>query len=433
MKQISVLGVTPSSLATAMLAVHYPFEVCIYSTDVTLIDSLANGQSPITYGDYQTEFERARSTGKFIAQTSLEPADYFIVADQLYEQGMSTLLMALACVLKMGDTIIVESPLSLGAMAQTAQLLEKKTRLKAGVDFFLAYCPEQLPYCSFIEDFTNTKRLVGGISQSSSQQVMNFYKQWIKADIYTTDAETAEFATLMLHSYRHMQYGYAVPLANAAMHLGVNPYEVAQLTLSDEFFGAFKAAWQLPDQRYLYATSILSGLSNCQETFLEPLKGYTAQMVMSIYREIAQAIEQWTRAYSTACTVALVGKALHVHEYETAILLPVIEKLNSYTAINLIIGNELISHEETKKMALKTACCHDAIAQAGVVVFMVDDGSLVVNEQQLRGKVVVDRAGVLYRPHANALKKELFWPMDIQDEFAQLPEMAFQTESELGK
>lgn len=434
MKQISVLGVTPSSLATAMLAVHYPFEICIYSTDALLVDSIANGRSPIVCGDYQTQFERARSTGRFIAQTSLEPADYFIVADQLYEQGVSTLLMALACVLKKGDTIIIESPLTLGAMAQTAQFLEKKTRLKAGVDFFLAYCPEQLPHGLFIEDFTHTKRLIGGISQSSNAQVINLYKQWIKADMYTTDAETAEFATLVLHSYRHMQHAYAIPLAEAATRLGVNPYEVAQLTLSDEFFRAFKAAWQLPDERYLYATEALSSLSDWYGTFFEPIKGCAAQMVTNIYHEIAQAIEQWTRVYGVACTVALIGKAPRAYEYGMGILFPVIEKLMGHANINLIVNSELICQDAPRKAPLKIASYHDAVAQAGVVVFMVNDGSLVVDEQQLRGKVVVDRAGVLYRPHTNnSVKNELFCSGNIENEFTQLPEIVFQTESEIVK
>ena len=434
MKQISVLGVTPSSLATAMLAVHHPFEVCIYSVDSALVDSIANGHCPIMYGDYQGEFERARSTGRFIAQTSLEPADYFIIANQLSGQGENTILMSLACVLKKGDTIIIESPLILGAMAQTAQLLEKKTRLKAGVDFFLAYCPEQLPYCTTIEAFTKTRRVIGGISQSSSQQVIHFYKQWIKADIYATDAETAEFATLVLHSYRYMQYMYAVPLADAAARLGVNPYEVAQLTLSDEFFTAFKMACQLPEQQYLQATNALGSLSTWYNTFFEPAKECVMQVVMSMYHEIIQAAEQWTHVYGVSCTVALVGIAPCMHEYTARILFPIIEKLIHHTNIMLIVSDALIGQNELRKPSVKVGSYQDAVMSAGVVVFMVSDGSLVIDERQLRGKIVVDRAGILYKPHmSTGLKDGLLLVSGVEHEFAGLSEMAFQIESELVK
>jgi len=129
-----------------------------------------------------------------------------------------------------GALVIIESTVAPGTTENVVKpLIEKASGLKAGQDFFLAFCYERVMVGRLIKNITDLPKIVGGIDEESSKRAMELYGYIVKAKMYATDALTAEVTKVVENTYRDVNIAFANEVALICESLGVNAYRVQEL------------------------------------------------------------------------------------------------------------------------------------------------------------------------------------------------------------
>ncbi|UCG79737.1 MAG: nucleotide sugar dehydrogenase [Desulfobacterales bacterium] len=132
--------------------------------------------------------------------------------------------------MKKGTLVVIESTVAPGTTQFVLQpILERKSGLKAGRDFYLAYSYERVMPGRLLDYIINLPRIVGGVNKKSRDMAVQLYKKIVKVKILSTDILTAETSKTMENAYRDVNIAFANEMAMACEGLGVDVYEVREL------------------------------------------------------------------------------------------------------------------------------------------------------------------------------------------------------------
>jgi UDP-N-acetyl-D-mannosaminuronic acid dehydrogenase len=132
--------------------------------------------------------------------------------------------------LKKGAFVVVESTVAPGTTQNVVQkILEKESGMKGGKDFDLAFSYERVMPGRLLEFIVDMPRVVGGISEKSTQRAVDLYEKIVKKRIYTTDTLSAELSKTIENAYRDVNIAFANEMALVCESLGVNIYEIIEL------------------------------------------------------------------------------------------------------------------------------------------------------------------------------------------------------------
>jgi len=132
--------------------------------------------------------------------------------------------------IRRGTLVVVESTVAPGTTENVVKpLLEKTSGMKAGKDFFLAFCYERVMVGRLIKNIVDLPRIVGGINKKSTERAMELYRHIVKAKLCPTDALTAELAKVVENTYRDVNIAFANEVGLICESLGVDAYKVREL------------------------------------------------------------------------------------------------------------------------------------------------------------------------------------------------------------
>jgi UDP-N-acetyl-D-mannosaminuronic acid dehydrogenase len=135
--------------------------------------------------------------------------------------------------MRRGTLVVIESTVAPGTTQNVVQpILERKSKLKAGKDFMLAYSYERLMPGRLIDYIVNLPRIVGGIDEASRKRAMDMYSKIVKAQILTTDILTCETSKTIENAYRDANIAFSNEMALLCESLGVDIWEVQKLVNS---------------------------------------------------------------------------------------------------------------------------------------------------------------------------------------------------------
>ncbi len=235
MKNVLILGLGYVGLPTAVVAAQAGYKVFGFDVDQKKVDKISKGISPIDEPGMDV-LESLVLSEKLEVGLSLREADCFLIAVPTPlkdgKADMSAVLDAatkIASVLKPGNLVIVESTVIVGTTKKVANILEEKTGLKLGIDFYVAYCPERVLPGFAIKEIVNNDRIVGGTCDGASRLAKDFYSRFVKGDIEIVDSKTAEIVKLVENSYRNVQIAFANEVSLFCESMDVNPFQVIAL------------------------------------------------------------------------------------------------------------------------------------------------------------------------------------------------------------
>jgi UDP-N-acetyl-D-mannosaminuronic acid dehydrogenase len=132
--------------------------------------------------------------------------------------------------MKKGTLVVIESTVAPGTTQFVVQpILERKSGLKAGRDFYLAYSYERVMPGRLLDYIINLPRIVGGVNKKSCDRAVQLYKKIVNAKILSTNILTAETSKTIENAYRDVNIAFANEMAMACESLGVDVYEVREL------------------------------------------------------------------------------------------------------------------------------------------------------------------------------------------------------------
>jgi UDP-N-acetyl-D-mannosaminuronic acid dehydrogenase len=126
--------------------------------------------------------------------------------------------------------VIIESTVAPGTTDKIVKpILERASGMKAGKDFYLAFCYERVMVGRLIKNMVELPRIVGGIDKESTKRAMELYSHIVKAKLYPTDALTAEVTKVVENTYRDINIAFANEIALICESLGIDVFKVREL------------------------------------------------------------------------------------------------------------------------------------------------------------------------------------------------------------
>ncbi|MFW6121635.1 MAG: nucleotide sugar dehydrogenase [Petrotogales bacterium] len=127
-----------------------------------------------------------------------------------------------------GKTVILRVTLPVGTVDDVKSLIEKKTDLKEGEDFWLAFVPERLMEGKAIEEEKKLPKIIGAYNEEGFSKVSGFFEKIGGDLIQVSSPRTAEFIKLVDNSWRSTRFAFANELAFLAEEKGVDALEAIE-------------------------------------------------------------------------------------------------------------------------------------------------------------------------------------------------------------
>ncbi|MEO6152635.1 MAG: UDP-N-acetyl-D-mannosamine dehydrogenase [Croceibacterium sp.] len=243
---VSVIGLGYIGLPTAAVIARAGMAVRGIDVSQHVVDTINRGEIHIEEVDLDGLVQWVVQRGLLTAAIEIAPADVFVIAvptpfakDGHHTPDISYVLSAarnIAPVLKVGDTIILESTCPVGTTETLRDLLAvarpdlKMPGVSAGnPDVSIAYCPERVLPGHILEELTNNDRSIGGITPRCARKALAFYKRFVRGACVTTDARSAEMTKLVENAYRDVNIAFANELSIVADAMSLDVWEVIRL------------------------------------------------------------------------------------------------------------------------------------------------------------------------------------------------------------
>lgn len=243
--RVVVVGLGYIGLPTAAVLASHGFTVVGVDTNEETVQAVNAGQVPFVEPDLDVAVAGAVSRGWLRAQLSVPAADVFIIAvptpfkagnqpDLAYVESAAR---AIAPVLKGAELIILESTSPPGTTERVAQVVsELRPDLEVARNeehgekaVHFAHCPERVLPGRIMTEMIENDRIVGGLSEASTNRAAMLYRTFCKGRVLTTTAATAETAKLVENAYRDVNIALANEIARVADVLNIDAWELIAL------------------------------------------------------------------------------------------------------------------------------------------------------------------------------------------------------------
>lgn len=138
--------------------------------------------------------------------------------------------------LRPGTLVILESTTYPGTTEEVLlPILESRSGLRCGAEFYLAYSPERIDPGNPIWRLRNTPKVVGGVDELSTGLATSFYRKVCDVVVEAPGTREAELAKLLENTYRHVNIALVNELTVFAAELGIDIWEVIRLAGTKPF------------------------------------------------------------------------------------------------------------------------------------------------------------------------------------------------------
>jgi len=129
-----------------------------------------------------------------------------------------------------GMLIILESTTYPGTTEELVKpILEEKSNLKCGEDFFLAFSPERIDPGNLKYKVSNTTKIVGGIDAISTEVAVFFYQHILQSKIYAVSSpRIAEMEKIYENIFRNVNIALVNEMAILCHKMDIDIWEVIE-------------------------------------------------------------------------------------------------------------------------------------------------------------------------------------------------------------
>ena len=236
MMKATFLGLGYVGLPTAVLAADNGFEVLGVDINKSKINKIQKGKFDFQDKKINKLLSKSISSGKLKLSTKPKKSDiFFIVVPTPFKKikkidlsFVNSALNSIVPLLESGNLIIIESTVSLFTTNKILkEIYSQRPDLKN--EIFLAYCPERVLPGNTYNELIQNDRIIGGIDKLSSKKAVDFYKSFVKGEIFITDPTTAEMSKLTENAFRDSQIAFANEISMICDEAGIKSHELIAL------------------------------------------------------------------------------------------------------------------------------------------------------------------------------------------------------------
>lgn len=237
MQKVCVIGLGYIGLPLASVLANNGYQVHGVDIREDILAKIRKGGGHLKEPGLENLVLSALDTGNLTVSAHPRQSDVFIIAVQTPLTKTKTAdlsyvknaVKSITKVLEKGNTVIVESTVPPGTLADVITPLLDEAGFKAGENIYLAYSPERVLPGAILKELVEDDRVIGGINKKSARKAKALYESFVQGDIYLTDATTAELAKLAENTFRDANIALANELAKVCSNVGTNVWEVIEL------------------------------------------------------------------------------------------------------------------------------------------------------------------------------------------------------------
>jgi UDP-N-acetyl-D-mannosaminuronic acid dehydrogenase len=236
-EKICVIGLGYIGLPTASTFAQHGIQVLGVDNNPEVVNSLSKGLVHIYEPGLNEVVQSALKSGKLTVKPQPGPADAYIIAvpTPFYADKRADMRAVVSAAesivphLRKGNLVVLESTSPPRTTIDLVIPILEKSGLKAGKGFLAAYSPERVLPGQILKELIENNRVIGGIDDNSSQAGRDLYSVFVKGQIFTTTATTAEMVKLMENTYRDVNIAIANEFSRLAERFGIDVWEAIQL------------------------------------------------------------------------------------------------------------------------------------------------------------------------------------------------------------
>ena len=209
--------------------------------DARVVDAINRGESPLhEEPELPALVADAVAAGRLRATTdtaaAVHASDVVIVVPPMLAspeggrdyRAMDAAFLAVGDGLQPGSLVILETTVPAGdTRRRFLPLLEARSGLQHGRDFWLAFSPERVQSRTLLRDLRTYPRIVGALDAEGGQRAAEFYRESLDVEVrLLASAEAAELCKLAESIFRDVNIALANELAMYADELGIDFEEV---------------------------------------------------------------------------------------------------------------------------------------------------------------------------------------------------------------
>ena len=243
---VGIVGLGYVGLPLAMETARSGYRTLGYDVLQHVVDGINAGRSHIM--DVPTELLAAFvGEGLFSATTDagrLRDCDAISICvptplSKTKDPDLSYIMAAtetVASVLRPGHLIILESTTFPGTTRDVVlPVLEERTGLKVGQDFFLCFSPERVDPGNPVWNTKNTPKVLGGVTPKCLEVSHALYSRIFDTVVPVESAEAAELVKVYENTFRMINIALVNELAQVCEKLGVDVYDVVEAAATKPF------------------------------------------------------------------------------------------------------------------------------------------------------------------------------------------------------
>lgn len=231
------MGLGYIGLPTAVIAARYGnVEVVGVDINPSVVEQTNAGHLHFIEPGLERMLREVVACGSLRATAEPEVADaFFIVVPTPFSGNhrpdisfVEAATRAVVPVLKEDDLFVIESTSPIGTTERMATLIyELRPELKGKIH--VAYCPERVLPGNVIKELIDNDRVIGGIDKASTEAAKRFYGRFVKGELHSTNARTAEMCKLTENASRDAQIAFANELSLICDRVGIDVWELISL------------------------------------------------------------------------------------------------------------------------------------------------------------------------------------------------------------
>lgn len=404
MKKISVIGLGYIGLPTAIIAAETGFNVVGFDVDKNKVERLNNKDAVIDEPECALRLSAVVEDKAFVAYSEIKAADCFVICvptplNNKKQCDLSYVYSAadeVAKVIEKGNLVLLESTVPVGTSKNVSKYLEQKTGLKAGLDFFFAFCPERVLPGKIFYELVYNSRIVGGINKKSSELAKQFYSRFVKGEVhYNVDASSAEMVKLVENSYRDVNIAFAHQVAGMAESIGLDPYSIIELANKHPRVNVLSPTCGVGGHCISIDPWFLAETFPNDTQLLVGARQINNARPFQIIEKIQKQVKKLKKETGKICNVAVLGVTYKpdVDDLRESPALFIAEQLKMYKDVNLMVVEPNVEKPILQNYFDLTELysINNALENADVVIALVAHSAF--KEQDLKlleGKIVID-------------------------------------------